>query len=100
MNKKKILLYFIVLISFLSSLSLAFNIFGSGPQRSYAQSLGVTVTDFWMNSGQEPWGVTFDSKGNVWVAVPGCDPSPTCGSSTPPGKIDEYNPGTSSWIAT
>ncbi len=100
MDKKKVLLSFIVLGSLIVSLSLAFNMFGNGTQHSFAQSPGVTVTDFWMNGGQEPWGTTFDSKGNVWVAVPGCDPSPTCGSSTPPGKIEEYNPSASSWIAT
>lgn len=100
MNKRKVLLSLVVLCSLLVSLALAFNMFGSGVQRSFAQSPGVTVTDFWMNGGQEPWGTTFDSKGNVWVAVPGCDPSPTCSASTPPGKIEEYNPSASSWIAT
>src|SRR6516165_10392913 len=100
MNKRKVLLSFFVLCSFLASLVLAFNILGSGAQHSFAQSSGVTVTDFNINAGQEPWGITFDSKGNVWVAVPGCDPSPTCSPSTPPGKIEEYNPATSSWITT
>jgi streptogramin lyase len=100
MDKRKTLLSFIVLGFLLVSLALAFNMFGTGIQHSFAQSPGVTVTDFWMNGGQEPWGTTFDSKGNVWVAVPGCDPSPTCNTSTPPGKIEEYNPATSSWIAT
>ena len=29
-----------------------------------------------------PWGVTSDTKGNVWVAEPGCDPHPfVCGGS-------------------
>lgn len=29
-----------------------------------------------------PWGATSDTKGNVWVAQPGCDPHPfTCGAS-------------------
>ena len=82
------------------SLVLAFTIFGTGIQHSFAQSPGVNVTDFWINGGQEPWGITFDSNGNVWVAVPGCDPSPTCSASTPPGKIEEYHPASSSWIAT
>ena len=36
----------------------------------------------------------------MWVAVPGCDPSPTCSTTTPPGKIEEYNPAASSWVAT
>src|SRR5260370_958349 len=71
MDKRKILLSFIVLGSLLVSLALAFNMFSKGIQHSFAQSSGVTVTDFWINGGQEPWGVTFDSKGNVWVAVPG-----------------------------
>ena len=100
MDKRKTLLSFIVLGFLLVSLALAFNMFGTGIQHSFAQSPGVTVTDFWMNGGQEPWGSTFDSKGNIWVAVPGCDPSPTCSASTPPGKIEEYNPAASSWIAT
>jgi len=100
MYKRKILLSFVVLGSLLTSLALAFNMFGKGIQHSFAQSPGVSVADFWMNSGQEPWGTAFDSKGNVWVAVPGCDPSPTCSTTTPPGKIEEYNPAASSWIAT
>jgi len=100
MSKRKTLLSFIVPGFLLMSLALALNMFGTGIQHSFAQSPGVTVTDFWMNGGQEPWGTTFDSKGNVWVGVPGCDPSPTCSASTPPGKIEEYNPAASTWIAT
>ena len=98
MDKRKILLSFVALASLLASLALAFNMFGTGTPRGFAQSPGVTVTDFWINGGQEPWGITFDSKGNVWMAVPGCDPSPTCSTTTPPGKIEEYNPAASSWI--
>lgn len=60
----------------------------------------VAATDFYIPAGQDPWGTTFDSQGNVWVAVPGCDPTPTCSNTTPPGKIEEFNPSTSSWIAT
>ena len=82
------------------SLALAFSMFGNETQHTFAQSLSVSVSDFNIMSGQEPWGTTFDSKGNVWVAVPGCDPSPTCSPSTPPGKIEAYNPAASSWIAT
>ena len=100
MLKRKILLVFFVLLSLLMSLALAYTMFGISIQHGFAQSAGVTVSDFKINSGQEPWGITFDSKGNVWVAVPGCDPSPTCSPSTPPGKIEEFNPATSSWITT
>ena len=100
MIKSNIFLRFIVLASVLASLALAFDLLGQGAPHSFAQSSAITATDYWLNGGQEPWGVTFDSKGNIWVAVPGCDPSPTCGTSTPPGKIEEFNPTYSSWIAT
>jgi streptogramin lyase len=60
----------------------------------------VTATDFSVPSGIDPWGTTFDSSGNVWLAVPGCDPTPTCSTSTPPGKIEVFNPSSSSWTQT
>jgi streptogramin lyase len=100
MDERKVLLSFVVLGSFVLSLALASTMFGTGMQHSFAQSPGVTATDFYIQSGQEPWGTTFDRNGNVWVAVPGCDPSPYCSTSTPPGKIEEYNPAASSWITT
>ncbi len=98
-NKRKLLLSSVVLGSLLVNLALVFGVFSRGLP-SFAKSAGVTVTDFYIASGQEPWGVTFDSQGNVWVAVPGCDPTPMCSTNTPPGKIEEYNPSTASWIAT
>ena len=36
-----------------------------------------------------PWGVAFDSTGNVWVAEPGCDMAPVCGPQV--GSIAQYN---------
>ena len=69
MDKRKILLSFFVLGSLLASLALTCNIFGTGMQHSFAQSSGVTVTDFSINGGQEPWGTTFDSNGQC---VGGC----------------------------
>src|SRR6266567_985473 len=36
-----------------------------------------------------PWGVAFDSGGNVWIADPGCDMAPVCGPQT--GSIAQYN---------
>jgi streptogramin lyase len=59
-----------------------------------------TVTDYHIPSGLDPWGTAFDSSGNVWVAVPGCNPNPDCGSRTAPGKIEVFNPTTSTWIST
>ena len=100
MDKRKILLSFFALGSLLGSFALSLNMVGASVGHTFAQAAGVTATDFSIASGQEPWGTTFDSAGNVWVAVPGCDPTPTCSTSTPPGKIEEYNPTTSSWVAT
>lgn len=99
MGKRKILFSFFVLGSLLASLALAASVFDPGMQSSFAQSSGVTVTDFPISSGQEPWGTTFDSVGNVWVAVPDCDPTPQCSTTMLP-DIEEYNPATSKWVAT
>lgn len=81
-------------------ISLALGVFSNNFMHSSAKAADVTATDYWLNGGYDPWGVTFDSVGDVWVAVPSCDPSPTCSTSTPPGKIEEFNPTYSSWIAT
>src|SRR5579872_4828800 len=67
---------------------------------AFAQSSAVTSQDWYVPSGIDPWGTAFDSSGHVWVAVPGCDPEPMCSPGTPPGKIEEFDPSTSSWIAT
>ncbi len=40
---------------------------------------------------QEPWGLTFDKSGHVWVAEPACDPQPTCNPPLPSGSIGEFN---------
>jgi streptogramin lyase len=73
----------------------------SSSKTAYARALSTPVaTEVALNAGYEPWGVAFDKSGNVWVAVPQCDPSPTCASTTPPGKIDVYNPTTKSWVTS
>ena len=60
----------------------------------------LTTTDYKVPSGLDPWGTTFDTAGNVWVAVPGCNPNPDCGNSASSGKIEVFNPATSSWTKT
>src|ERR1700694_4600927 len=99
-NKKKIVLSLVSLSMMLASLALTSGLLGKGVHSIFAQTTGVTVTDFNIPSSWAPWGTAFDSSGNVWVAIPGCDPAPTCNSNTPPGKIAEYNPASSNWIAT
>lgn len=66
---------------------------------AFAQRAGVTAHDFTVPTGQDPWGTAFDASGNVWVAIPSCDPTPQCGNSNP-GALAVFNPSTSSWTAT
>jgi streptogramin lyase len=53
-------------------------------------------TEIAVLSGTNPAGTAFDASGNIWIAVPGCNPFNTC-SSAPPGKLEEYNPNTNTW---
>lgn len=98
LNVRKAGVSLVTLAMLIGSAILAFNILGNGLRSTYAS--GVTFQDFYIPSSYDPWGTAFDSSGNVWLAIPGCDPSPMCSSSTPPGMIAEFNPATSNWIAT
>jgi streptogramin lyase len=65
-----------------------------------ASSSTLPAVDYSVAGGADPWGTAFDVNGNVWVAVPGCDPSPDCSSSTSPGKLEVFSPATKTWLAT
>ena len=95
MRDKKILLYSFVFVLLSVSASVTF----ASIHTTRAAST-LTVTDYHVPSGLDPWGTTFDSSGNVWVAVPGCNPNPDCGNNTAPGKIEVFNPSTSTWAKT
>ena len=95
MWSKKVLLYSFVLV--LLSVSVAVTFASVHASRAAGT---LSATDFSVPGGIDPWGTTFDSRGNVWLAVPGCNPSPSCSSSTPPGKIEVYSPSSSSWTQT
>src|SRR6266705_331812 len=97
-NGRKITRSFLALTILMGSLNVAFGMAGYGVYLAHAS--GITTQDFYIPSSQDPWGTTFDSNGNVWLTIPGCDPAPTCSASTPAGKIAEFNPATSRWIAT
>src|SRR5437588_8428149 len=71
---------------------------GTHAQSSLASSISG-VTDYSV-PGSYPWGTAFDSSGRVWVAIPGCDPSPSCSSSTPPGKLALFDPTGQNWVST
>lgn len=101
LNGRKVGVSLVTLAMFIGSAVLAFSIIGNGLSSTHAQQAGgVTFQDFYIPSSYDPWGTAFDSNGNVWLAIPACDPAPMCSSNTPPGKIAEFNPATSNWIAT
>jgi streptogramin lyase len=91
--------YFPSLIVFFALLGAAALTFAS-VHPSRAASALTSVTDYPIASGLDPWGIAFDTAGNVWEAIPGCNPNPDCGNRTSPGKIEVFNPSTSTWTAT
>ena len=69
----------------------------------YAHATGsstttVTTKEYAVSKGFDPWGTAIDKQGKVWVALPGCDPTPTCSPGTPPGRLATFNPSTSKWV--
>lgn len=68
--------------------------------QAYASTSIVTTKEYPISHGFDPWGTATDKNGNIWVAVPGCDPTPMCNPNTPSGRIDIFNPITSKWSAS
>jgi streptogramin lyase len=100
LNGRKIIQGLLALALLIGSAVLASGIIWFDVYSTHALANGITIKDFYIPSSLDPWGTAFDSKGNVWLAIPGCDPSPTCNSNTPPGEIAEFNPATSTWMNT
>jgi len=101
-DRKKVFLSLVVLATLVASIVMMGESVG-GTSAVHAQknsATNVTATDFYTTGGSFPWGTAFDSRGRVWLAMPGCDPSPQCRSGTPPGKIDVYDPSTGYWPAS
>jgi len=97
LRSKKMLLSLIVLPTLIASLAFTFGVVH--PTRAASAAI-TSLTDYHVPSGLDPWGTAFDKSGNVWVAVPGCNPNPDCGNNAGPGKIEEFNPSNSTWINT
>ncbi|MFL5660145.1 MAG: hypothetical protein ACJ8BW_02210, partial [Ktedonobacteraceae bacterium] len=95
---KKVLLYLVAIAVVFTSVTLIFE--SIHPTFAQQQAAALAKSDFPIPAGNDPWGTAFDSQGNVWLAIPSCDPSPMCSASTPPGKLAVFNPGTLSWSAT
>lgn len=64
-----------------------------------ASSSTTTTTDYAVPQSFDPWGTAMSQQGYLWVAVPGCDPTPMCSPGTPAGRFDIFNPTTSTWTA-
>ncbi len=95
-SRRKILAIRVALAAAVASTLLAVgSMIGASAQSSFAPGVG-TVTDYSV-PGSFPWGTAFDSSGRVWVALPGCDPAPSCSSSTPPGKLGLFDPNAQNW---
>ena len=72
----------------------------SHSQQAFASTGTTTTKEYAVPNGSDPWGNAIDKNGNVWVALPGCDPSPMCSPGTPSGRIDVFNPSKSKWTAS
>src|SRR3989442_4877710 len=99
-DRKKVIHSLVALVTLLTSVILAFGTAGKAVP-GFAQPLsGVTATDYLVPTKADPWWTAFDSNGHVWVALPGCDPSPTCSNSTPPGALGVFNPASRTWMTS
>ena len=97
-RKKKVWLSLVAIGTLVASMVFAFS--SLGISLTHAKSAITSATDYTVPaSGQDPWGTTSDSNGHLWIAIPGCDPSPDCASNTPPGRIAEFDPTSKSWMA-
>lgn len=81
MNSRKIQLSIVAFTLLLGSLLLTFRAL-----TRTAFAIGATIQDFYVSSGTDPWGTAIDNNGHIWVALPGCDPAPTCATNTLPGN--------------
>jgi streptogramin lyase len=95
-STRKILAIRVALAVAVASTLLAVGSIIVAPLQSTLASGISNVTDYFV-PGSDPWGTAFDSSGRVWVALPGCDPAPSCSSSTPPGKLALFDPNAHNW---
>jgi hypothetical protein len=77
----------IVVCVVMSSIALAWT-FVSVHLPKVAHTAGILTAQTKTN----PWGVALDTATqHLWIAEPGCDASPVCGSTPPQGAIGEYD---------
>ncbi len=73
------------LLFVLASILIVWGILSIYPSAHAAPAIRETAVP-----GADPWGITFDNSGNVWIAEPGCDSPPTCAPQVP-SAIVQYN---------
>src|SRR5436305_38949 len=72
----KVLRIVFVCFSLIASVALAFTVLFHVHSAAHAAPTLIQARVPQINSSdsQDPWGIAFDSSGNVWVAEPQCDP--------------------------
>ena len=78
-----------------ASIAVAFALFNTTHHTAHAAAGALQQINA---PGGNPWGITFDLKGNEWVAQPGCDPSPVVCGSVVQGSIAQINRSTFSVV--
>lgn len=79
----------VVLVA-ISSVGLTFTLFTTSAVTAFAKTIPAKPVLTEYPTTDQPWGVSLDGHGHVWVAEPNCDASPTCGTPNP-GLIARYN---------
>ena len=72
---------------FTTSMTIGWYVFASTHLAAHANAPTIRETSL---PSAIPWGVSFDTHGNTWVAEPGCDPAPIC-NTTQQGSIAQYS---------
>ena len=67
--------FLFVLVALVASVVVGATLMANGHAKGSGVIQAATQTN--------PWGIAFDASGNVWVAEPGCDASPTCMTAFP-----------------
>lgn len=92
-----ILIIVSILFASLSLPNTAYAATSNNPSNSAESSTSphaTSISEITLPAGTvDPWGLTQDNRGNLWVAVPLCDPTPVC-SKTLKGAIIQVDKAT------
>ena len=74
----------------MSSVGITFTVLTASTITAFAKTTPAKPVLTEYPTTDQPWGVSLDGYGHIWVAEPNCDASPVCGSPGP-GLIAKYN---------